>query len=59
MTALDSQDLREHLIQIKARIEHWKLDTQSNLLPTEGSLATAHYHAEAALKLLAKQRAAA
>lgn len=59
MDARDTAILRDHLINIKARIEHWKADTQSNLLPTEGSLATAHYHAEAALKLLAKQRAAA
>ncbi len=59
MDAIDIEDLREHLVHIKARVEHWKADTQSNLLPTEGSLATAHYHAEAALKLLREQRAAA
>lgn len=47
-----SNDLRAHLVSLKAWIEHWQADRASNLIPTEYSLTLARLHAEGALMLL-------
>lgn len=47
-----SDDLRAHLVALKAWVEHWQTDRICNLVPTESSLILAKSHADSALTLL-------
>jgi len=42
--------LRDALKSANAYVKHWQRDRECNLMPTEGSLATAHAEISAAIK---------
>lgn len=52
MTSLEAHRIREHMLSLKAWIEHWQADRACNLLPTESSLTNAKAHADYALTLV-------
>jgi hypothetical protein len=55
MDAYDLRNLRDNLIQINAWIRHWRLDVESNLMPTQSSFEQATYYVRDSLKTLERE----